>query len=70
MTQDIEVMLEAEIKRVKEEVLPVYLKLPVESGSFGCMLIRCDLQRAEKSLGLGNEASMMDAYKHLHGWEL
>lgn len=60
--------LPKEIARVRDEVMPEYLKIP--SGSFAADMMRRSMDRATKAIAEGDLVTMITAYKELKGYTL
>jgi len=61
--------LPAEIARVRDEVLPVYLELGA-AGQFGVVLMRLALDRASVAMVSGDVVGMIRACEDLKGYQL
>jgi len=61
--------LPAEMKRIREVVLPAYQSLGLV-GQFGLVMINADLTRAEEALASGDVAAMIKSYASLREIEL
>lgn len=60
--------LPAEMARVRDEVLPVYLTIP--TGIFAATMMRQSLDNAAKALAEGDTVAMITAYEDLKGYKL
>lgn len=56
--------LPKELARVRDEILPWYLKIG-PAGAFGAMMIRKDLDYAAKAMIEGDPVAMLRAYQSL-----
>ena len=61
--------LPAEIARVRDEVLPIYLEAG-PPGAFAVAMMRADLARASKAMIEGDLPAMITVYKSLKGYTL
>ena len=60
--------LPAEIRRVRDEVLPQYLAIP--TGAFAAAMMRASLDQASKAMIEGDVIAMMRAYEDLKGYSV
>jgi hypothetical protein len=60
--------LPREMTRVRDRVLAEYLKFP--SGAIAAMLMRRDLDEAQRALAEGDVVAMIRVYKSLTEWQL
>lgn len=59
--------LPAEMKRVRDELLPMYDAVP--TGVFAATMMRHDLDRATKALAEGDVVAMIEVYASLREWK-
>jgi hypothetical protein len=59
--------LQAEIRRVRDEVLPSYLEIGPR-GAFAVRGMRADLDRATKALAEQDATACLAVYLSLQGW--
>lgn len=60
--------LPREIKRVREEVMPVYETIP--TGAFAVLMMKQDLLKASAAIVDQDTVAMLRAYEALKGYEL
>ena len=61
--------LPAEMKYVRETVIPIYQEIG-SAGSFAIAMINRDLSRAEKAMAEGDAVEMLRSYEALKGIKL
>jgi hypothetical protein len=64
MTESLGTALPLEMARVRDEVLPEYIKIG-PAGTFAATMIRMNLDKATKALAEGDVIAMLSAYKAL-----
>ena len=68
MDQTLAQALPHEMARVRDKILPEYLKIP--TGVFAAAMMRADLDRAAKALAEQDTVSMLQCYESLRGYTL
>jgi len=68
MSESLGTALPAEMARVRDQVLPAYLKIP--EGIFAATMMRADLDAAAKALAEGDVVEMMRVYGELKEYHL
>jgi hypothetical protein len=68
MTTTLGESLPAEMARVRDQVMPAYIKIG-SPGAMALAFMRADLDRAAKAMAEGDLPAMIRAYESLRGWE-
>ena len=61
--------LPAEMKRVRDEIIPAYLEIGLP-GQLALMIMRQELDQATKALAEGDVIAMLRSYEVLKGYKL
>lgn len=69
MSETLGTALPAEMARVRDTVMPVYLEIGAAGGPALAMMRR-DLDIAARAMAEGDTIGMMCAYQELKGWSL
>lgn len=67
MTMTLGEALPAEMKRVRDKVMPAYLAIGTP-GTFALIMMRRDLDEAARALAEGDVAAMIVVYESLKGY--